>query len=339
MSALSRFGRRIKATQDGAERKAISLTRFIFVLIPLVLIFFIAMNVSAQVELPSDDDLILGALIYDRWYAVLDLDPPSHENPLWNRQSTNSRTGLDTWRCVECHGWDYKGADGAYGYGSHYTGFPNVKQLSEQLSMEEIIDHLQGGKDPAHDFSTYIPEVQLRNVALFLKYGLVDDDLYIDDVSLKVIAGDVTHGQELFELVCSQCHGEDGQAIIFREEGVDEFLGTVANRDPWRFLHRTRFGTAGTSMPIGHAFGWSPEDGRDVLAYAQTLPTGLEEVPQSQAGESAEPVTDLGGPAQNFWQGILTGLATFIGIFGASILFLSALVGIGVLVVIVLRRR
>jgi hypothetical protein len=214
-----------------------------------------------------------------------------------------------------------------------------VEQLSEQLSMEEIINHLQGGKDPAHDFSTYIPEVQLKNVAIFLKYGLIDDHLYIGDVSLKVIAGDMTHGQELFELVCSQCHGEDGKTIVFREEGVDEYLGTIANRDPWRFLHRTRFGTAGTSMPIGHSFGWAPEDGRDVLAYAQSLPTGIEEVSQSQASEAAEQVSELGGPAQTFWQGILTGLAAFFGTLGASVLFLSGLVLIGAFVVILLRRR
>jgi thiosulfate dehydrogenase len=299
----------------------------------------VAINVWAQEEFPSDDDLITGALLYDRWYAILDLEPPSQENPLWNRQSTNTRTGPDTWRCVECHGWDYKGVDGAYGSGSHYTGFPNVKQLTEQLTVNEIIDHLQGGKDPAHDFSTYLPEVHLRNVALFLKFGLIDDDLYIDDVSLGVIAGDVTHGQELYELVCSQCHGEDGQTIVFREEGVDEFLGTVANRDPWRFLHRTRFGTAGTPMLIGHAFGWTAADGRDVLAYAQTLPTGLQDEFQSGAGEAVKPSVDLGGRARTLWEGILTGLAAFFGTMGASMLFLSVLVFIGVVVVFILRSR
>lgn len=319
--------------------RAASMTIFFLGISLLAMALIAVMTVQAQDETPDQDDLIIGALLYDRWYAALDQDPPEQDNPLWERQSTNTRSGPETWRCVECHGWDYKGVDGAYGSGSHYTGFPNVRRLSSKMSMEEILDHLNGGKDPAHDFSPYIPDEHLSKIAIFLKYGLLDDDLYIDPISLKVIAGDISHGEELYEEVCAKCHGDDGKLIVFREEGVDEFLGTVANRDPWRFLHRTRFGTAGTLMPVGVALGWSPEDGRDILAYSQTLPTGFVPSEQSQAGESAKPASDLGGPAENFWQGILTGLAAFLGTFGASILFLSVLVAVGVLVVFVLRRR
>jgi len=39
-------------------------------------------------------------------------------SPLWATQSSNTRSGKDTWRCKECHGWDYMGVDGAYGSGS-----------------------------------------------------------------------------------------------------------------------------------------------------------------------------------------------------------------------------
>jgi thiosulfate dehydrogenase len=301
--------------------------------------FLFAAGAQAQVEMPSDEDIIQGALLYDKWYADLGVNSPEEENPLWDRQTTNTRSGPDTWRCVECHGWDYKGVDGAYATGSHYTGFPGVKAFADRATQEEIVEHLNGARDPAHDFSPYISNEKLIQLAAFLKFGLIDDDLYIDAVSLKVIGGDIAHGQELYESTCSQCHGEDGKRIVFRQEGVDEYLGTVANRDPWRFLHRTRFGTAGTSMPIGHSFGWIPEDGRDVLAYAQTLPTGFEGAIQSPSGEQAQEAQELGGPAETFWQGILTGLATFLGTIGASILFLSVLLILGVVVVVILRRR
>ena len=36
------------------------------------------------------------------------------------------RAGADTWRCKECHGWDYAGKDGAYGSGDHRTGIVGV---------------------------------------------------------------------------------------------------------------------------------------------------------------------------------------------------------------------
>jgi thiosulfate dehydrogenase len=309
------------------------------VAILLGIALFVAVSVQAQDELPPDEEIVWGAILYDKWFAALGVDVPLEENPLWGRQTTNSRSGPDTWRCAECHGWDYKGVDGAYGTGSHFTGFPNIKELSERMSQQEILNHLNGKTDPAHDFSQYIPDEHLSHLASFLKFGIIDDDLYIDPISLGVIAGDIVHGKELYEDVCAECHGEEGKIIVFRSEGIDEFLGTVANRDPWRFLHRTRFGTAGTTMPVGYSLGWSPEDGRDILAYAQTFPTGIEDIHQSQASEGSEPATEFGGPAQTFWQGILTGFAAFLGTIGASILFLSVLVLIGVLVVVLLRRR
>jgi mono/diheme cytochrome c family protein len=67
-----------------------------------------------------------GGILYDMWWAVTGADEPTGDHPLWATQNTNTRTGPDTWRCKECHGWDYRGADGAYGSGSHFTGFVGV---------------------------------------------------------------------------------------------------------------------------------------------------------------------------------------------------------------------
>jgi hypothetical protein len=313
--------------------------RFLF----LLLLGWIALAgitiVRAQGDSPPSD-VIRGAQLYDKWFGVLGVEPPSGDMPIWSRQTTNTRSGPDTWRCVECHGWDYRGAQGAYASGSHQTGFPDVKTLAAELSPEEIVGHLKGSKDPAHNFSAYLDDTALTQLAIFLKNGTIDDTEYINPVSLQVIGGDAAHGKQLFTSTCTECHGEDGKKIVFRTEGVDEYLGSVANRDPWRFLHRTRFGTAGTAMPVGMTLGWTPADGRDILAYAQTLPTGGEipaEEPNAPSGEP--PDQTLGGPANNLWTGILTGIGMFVGMAGYALVFIGGFILVGLTVVTILRKR
>ncbi|MBI5296036.1 MAG: c-type cytochrome [Chloroflexi bacterium] len=283
-------------------------------------------------------DVVAGAQLYDKWYAVLGQQPEG-DMPIWGRQSTNSRSGAETWRCAECHGWDYRGVDGAYASGSHKTGFPSLMILAPSLSEEQIVAHLKGENDVQHDFSAYLDEASMQKVALFLKEGLIDDSKYIDSASLKVIDGDVGHGKSLFDATCSECHGADGAKIVFRGEGVEEYLGDVAHRDPYRFLHRTRFGVAGTTMPVGVTLGWTPADGRDVLAYAQSLPEAQETAEVTGAGQGAEPAPqDVGGPSDNWLAGIFTGILAALGTLGAAILFLFFIIMIGVAVVFVLRR-
>ena len=124
-----------------------------------------------------------------------------------------------------------------------------------------------------------------------------------------------------------------------RTEGVDEFLGNVAARDPWRFLHRTRFGVAGTNMPIGTELGWSASDGRDILLFAQSLPTVDQTGSVTPSAEDARPAENIGGPGSAIWQGILTGIAALTGLLGSSLLFLIVLLALIGGVVWALRRR
>ena len=157
-----------------------------FSLIIIGLAFMFVYGTKAQGETLSQEDIIRGALLYDNWFATLGVNPPAGNMPIWTRQSTNSRSGPDTWRCVECHGWDYRGAQGAYATGSHYTGFPDIMSLASKMSEADIVAHLNGTNDPAHNFSTYLDSISMQQLAAFLKYGIIDDSLYIDNVSLKV---------------------------------------------------------------------------------------------------------------------------------------------------------
>jgi cytochrome c553 len=305
----------------------------------ITLTLLITNSVFAQQATPSQADIIRGAQLYDKWYAVLGVDPPAGNMPIWGRQTTNTRSGADTWRCSECHGWDYKGAQGEYQSGSHFTGFPDLLSLVGNLTIADIVNHLKGGLDPAHDFSAYLDDGALTQLADFLKNGIIDDSQYIDPISLRVITPDFTHGQDLYASTCVPCHGADGKKIVFSIEGIDEYIGSIANRDPWRFLHRTRFGVAGTDMPIGFSLGWQPEDGRDLLAYAQTLPSGAVIIGEPTPNPLSTPVPLTGGPATNLWTGILTSFGTMIGMGVISLAFIGGFMLIGLIVVTIFGKR
>jgi predicted lipid-binding transport protein (Tim44 family) len=92
-------------------------------------------------------------------------------------------------------------------------------------------------------------------------------------------------------------------------------------------------------MPIGRDLGWKPADGVDVLAYAQSLPSGTENEPSANAGAGSEPSPKLGGPQGGVVGGILTGLAAVFGMLGGSLIFLLGLLVLGMLLVWALRKR
>jgi len=306
----------------------------------IVFMFFTVVAVRASNLQEPNNDITTGAQLYDKWYAVLGVNAPASNMPVWERQTTNTRSGPDTWRCSECHGWDYKGSEGAYSSGSHATGFPNVMKLAASMTEAEIVDHLKGVNDPSHDFSKYLKDSDLEKLAKFVKNGVIDDSNTIDPHTLKSIGGNLLKGKTLYEGTCAKCHGTDGKQIVFRSEGINEYLGSVANRDPYRFLHRTRFGVAGVKeMPIGVELGWQAEDSHDVLAYAQSLPTGIENIPVVNAGSGSETSPKLGGPQAGVAGGILTGFGAVFTMVGISALFLLGLVLIGALIVWALRKR
>jgi mono/diheme cytochrome c family protein len=226
----------------------------------------LAYTQTLPVDPPASEAAVTGGLLYDKWWVVAEVDEPSDDNPMWARQDTNERSGGDTWRCKECHGWDYQGVDGAYSSGSHMTGFPGV--LGTEMSGDDIVSQLTGGIDPEHDFSA-MGDDNVAALAAFLSEALIDDTEFIDYDSKEAL-GDAANGEALYGEVCAACHGDDGWQIPFHdgEEGV----GTLANDNPTETLHKIRFGNPGTGMPSSVAIGWSAQDAVDVLTYTQTLP-------------------------------------------------------------------
>lgn len=214
-----------------------------------------------------------GGQLYDDWWkATVDSEKPSKDHPLWKLQDTNRRTGYDTYRCKECHGWDYRGKDGAYGKGSHYTGFKGVLDASKKMSHKELEAVLKGAANKDHDFSGYLTIADISDLALFLNKGLADTARFVDGNG-DPVHGNVNAGAYLFNANCTlMCHGNQGTMINFGNADKPEFVGTVASGNPWEFIHKVRSGQPGTKMPSAIMNGWTDREIRDVLAYARTLP-------------------------------------------------------------------
>ena len=146
--------------------------------------------------------LARGGVLYDNWLeelgAKVEKTHPAYPANL-------KRKGAGTWRCKECHGWDYKGKAGAYSTGSHYSGIVGIRAYANQ-SPAEIQNVL---KNDIHSFGTMIPDDALEALSLFVAYGQIDVDLYIDRQTNKSI-GDPANGGRIYLATCTKCHGEDG---------------------------------------------------------------------------------------------------------------------------------
>ena len=306
----------------------------------VVLLGFAAQSTRAQTT--AEPDPTRGAMLYDRWYAVLGVQPPDGTMPIWNRQKTNTHSGEDTWRCEACHGWDYQGKDGAYASGSYYTGFPGVFAAGKSLKVEDIVAVLKGQKDPEHDFSKYMDDASLNDLASFIKTGLVDDSAYIDPAALTVKGGSLDQGKSFYAAQCASCHGEDGAKIAIRINGRDAGLGLVAFVDPWRFLHKTRFGSPGAEGTVGHDPKWTLEQTRDVLFFAKTLPNGLvESAPPPTIGGELPEISGKGpaGQSQSFFVGLATAFGAIFTGLGFALILGAFLIGVIFVIVYSLRER
>lgn len=141
---------------------------------------------------------------------------------------------------------------------------------ASEKSRDDLAKQLKGDIDSEHDFSV-LTDVHIEHLVDFLKWGMIDMAEHIDYGTKKAIGADLAHGKQLFDSTCASCHGSDGKMINFGSEQEPEYLGDLANGNPWETLHKIRFGQPGTAMPAGVANGWDIADAVDVLGYAQTL--------------------------------------------------------------------
>ena len=224
---------------------------------------------SDQVQPTADyqqADLKNGAQLYDNWLKIKDIKT-SGNHPLYPQES--KKTGKDTWRCKECHGWDYIGDKGRYSKGSHFTGITGVFH-AQGKNPEELYGSLTD-KNAEHDFSKYLSNSEIWNLVKFLREGQVAIEPVIDNKGKG--KGNITRGEVLYEKHCSDCHGSDGNQIDFKDnqEGV-QGVGWLANDNPQESIHKIRWGHPGSDMPsMITDKNLTEQDVIHILTYSQSL--------------------------------------------------------------------
>jgi len=205
-----------------------------------------------------------GGQLYDKWWEVLEKKPPSETHPSY--PASAKQKGEGTWRCKECHGWDYRGADGAYAKGGRVTGIKGIrgKAGADPKQIATIL------RDKTHAYTPeMLPDKAIERLAQFVSAGQIDVTPYIDSATKKA-KGDPVRGARFYQTVCALCHGFDGKTLNFGSKDNPEFVGTLAQDNPWEALHKIRNGQPG--VPMIALTVLSIQDQVDILAYAQTLP-------------------------------------------------------------------
>jgi len=210
----------------------------------------------------SAADPVRGGLLYDKWWNVNGAAEPTGNHALY--PATGGQTGSTTWRCKECHGWDYKGKDGAYAEGSHFTGIKGIYDARNK-TVGELYSAVASK-------NLSLSEQDIMDLVKFMKESLIEMDKYIifSGTQRKSVTGDTATGSTLYSgglAGCSGCHGSDGSGV-----GEEISLGAVASDNPWETLHKIRYGQPGSSMTSTLQNGMTVEEMVDILTFSQTLP-------------------------------------------------------------------
>jgi mono/diheme cytochrome c family protein len=225
---------------------------------------------EVRADEPNLADVVQGGLMYDTWWTALNLPEPVGDHPLY--PPAGQQSGSTTWRCKECHGWDYKGVDGAYGAGSHYTGIRGV--YGSTLSTEEMFLLIRDNTGPnGHGYGDAgLSDDDINKIVAFLQDGLVDTDAYIDGNGAFIGVAEI--GRWGYQAAagyytCTHCHGENGTEINFGTPSDPEYVRDVALDNPWEFLHKVRFGQPATLMPSWLLVAGNDQGAADIGRYVQ----------------------------------------------------------------------
>lgn len=226
-------------------------------------------NNFSHAEKANFDAIAEGGRIYDKWWKELKLEKPKSTHPSYPANA--KKKGAPSWRCKECHGWDYKGIEGAYRKGSHKTGIKGIRN-ARNMTSNDIIATL---KNKLHGYDRVMPDTALIKVANFVKNGQVDISSYLNKKTL-LVNGNINRGKGFFTKNCKECHGSDGKNINFKAPPAVEYLGTVASENPVETIHKLRNGNPsafmkGKRMPNMNNV-LSLDEQIDLLSYLQTLP-------------------------------------------------------------------
>ncbi len=198
-------------------------------------------GVSKQRQIPVAWEESIGGQLYSDWPQVMLYRGPFAKHPLWAGDAAAINT--ETWRCVNCHGWDYRGGAGVGGDLGVVANVPGLRHLvgASRRTVADGINHKN------HGFAGN----QLSADALsYLVNFLIEGQRAVVDLAAKArqSGADAEAGGQRYAEVCRVCHGPSGTRLNLGSEQFPETLPTLARTKPWKFLHGVRFGHAGV-MP------------------------------------------------------------------------------------------
>ncbi|MBT3359221.1 MAG: cytochrome c [Rhodospirillales bacterium] len=218
-------------------------------------------HAEAQVDPDTWASIVRGGRLYDKWFEETREPAPEKRHPAYPEAGPQANDAAATWRCKECHGWDYKGRDGVYGSGSHFTGIKGIRGMAE-TPIGTITAIL---KDRNHQYGDLMAATDLADIATFVSLGQVEMDLSIEQ-GTGVVKGDKTARVAEFQTICANCHGHDGLKVRDMPP-----LGQAVRDNPWEALHNILNGHPNEKMPALRVLGIPVLV--DILAYAQALPS------------------------------------------------------------------
>jgi mono/diheme cytochrome c family protein len=199
-----------------------------------------------------------GGRLYDDWQVHTGGQRQALPHPAYPSNAYYASAASETWRCKECHGWDYKGNQGQYASGNHATGIKGIRVFAG-VEPEKIMALLRSN---THLFGAVLKHRDLQDLANFVSYGQIDMDTLID-ARTGLSRGDATRGAAHYRTMCASCHGLEGRFVAKRH------AGRVTREDPWHSVHNMMNGHPDDTMPALREI--DPKVISDILAHMQTL--------------------------------------------------------------------
>ncbi|MGC2857136.1 c-type cytochrome [Novispirillum sp. DQ9] len=219
-------------------------------------------TLAALRELPATEPaaaIARGGRLYGDWIKETGRTAPRTVHPAWTGKAPASAS--DTWRCRDCHGWDYQGKDGPAAKVSPVPA--RGLALQEGAPAEAIIAILT---NDTHRYGGVLTRRDLADLAAFVSGGQFRMTWAIDPDKASFHGEGLGYGDH-YQTLCASCHGATGTAVRTMSP-----LGRVVRENPWRALHNVLNGHAGESMPPMRVF--PPDMAAAILAHIErTLPS------------------------------------------------------------------
>jgi len=203
--------------------------------------------------------IVNGGRLYDDWQLQSGGPGQALPHPAYPPKAYYANSPGMTWRCKECHGWDYKGNQGEYASGTHATGIKGIRAMAG-ADPEKIMDILRNNR---HFYGAVLKYRDLLDLANFVSLGQIDMDSGIDPHT-RLARGDAGRGAAHYRTICAGCHGLEGHFVAKRT------LSREARANPWESLHKILNGHPDEAMPALREIDRKVIT--DILAHIQGLP-------------------------------------------------------------------